>query len=125
MSVGGRRFVQANRFVTQVQVGFAILPSHRLSGRLVDIKKQQTLTAVGPGSRVLPPRKQTVAVICQQLVTDKIGPDHVSFRKRKQKRVQVSRQGVTRLGTEDSTDSVTFKNGQHDAQIGAKKIGNV
>jgi len=75
MSVGGRCLVQANRFVTQAQVGFAILPSHRLCRRLKDIKKQQTVTAVGPSVRILPPRVQTVAVIFQELVSDKIGPD--------------------------------------------------
>jgi hypothetical protein len=46
MSVGGRRFVQANCFVTHAQVGFSILPSHCLPCRLVEIKKQQTVSSL-------------------------------------------------------------------------------
>ena len=82
--------VQANHFVAQAQVGFAILPSHHFRRGQVEIKKQEAMTAIGPSAQILPPSKKTGAVIFQQLVVNKIGPGQVALGNGKQKGIQVT-----------------------------------
>jgi len=103
MSLGRRRLVQFNDFVAETEVRFASGPSRHFCRRQVEQKKLQTIAAVGPSAGISPPRKQTVAVIFQQLIANKIGPRQVALWDGKQKGHEVARKGIADLGTEHST----------------------
>jgi len=103
VSLGRRRLVQFNDFVAETEVRFASGPSRHFCRRQVEQKKLQTIAAVGPSAGISPPRKQTVAVIFQQLIPNKIGPRQVALWDGKQKGQEVARKAIADLGTEHST----------------------